>query len=148
MPAQAIQRGGKIATDLVAQKLFQRIEVPGHRDPDPHPVAELARYPLRRSLDLPVFGGLDVFPFRQKVAALRLVRFEIALEIVRLVFQRAQCLDLLAKLDEFRAINLRLLEFTQKFFVSIPDFGLALVPARFCLRNRAIRFAKSPGEPR
>lgn len=100
LSAQPLQRGGEIATDLGAQKLFQRIAVPGHRNPDPHPVAELARCPLRRGLDLPVFGGLDVFPFRQKVAALCLVRFEIALEIVRLVFQRAQFFDLLTKLRD------------------------------------------------
>ena len=55
MSAQALERGGKIAADL-AQELFERITVSGHRDPDLHPVAELPGYPLRCGLDLPVLA--------------------------------------------------------------------------------------------
>ena len=53
---------------------------------------------------------------------------------------------MLAKLDEFRAVDLRFLEFAQELFVGFLDCGLALVPARFGLRNRVIGFGKSLAE--
>ena len=53
---------------------------------------------------------------------------------------------MLAKLNEFCAVDLRLLEFAQQLLVSFFDFGLALVPARFCLPNRVVGFGKSLAE--
>ena len=60
--------------------------------------------------------------------------------------QRAQLLDLPAKPDELRAIDLRLLEFAQKLFVGLLDCGLAHVPSRFRLSNRMIGLGKSLAE--
>jgi len=143
--SKPIQGGRKIAFDL-PQQPFKRVSVASHRDPDLDPVTQLAGYALGGGIDLPVLFRLDILPLCEQVAALGLMHFQIALEAFHPVVQRAQFLDLLAQLNELRAVNLRFLEFAQEPFVGFLDCGPSRVPVRLRIRDRVFSLGKSLAE--
>ena len=135
--AQALQSGAKVPADLT-QELLQWLTIPCHRNLHAHAVTELARNLLRRALKFAVLARFRVLPFRQQLAAVRLVTGQVAVQALFFLFQRPELFNLLPKADELSPVNVRLLQLPQELLIRFLDGFPLLLPAGLGPRNRAV----------